>query len=358
MNKLNNIRPVFLLILLLLSACNLPFVSTPEQQQPQTADDTMAMVNTLAAKTVQALETKLAVSPVAPQTTGETPDQTRTSAPSSTPIPTNTVSSLASTFTSTPLPVVNPTAILATPVPCDRASFISDVSIPDNTNFGQGTNFTKTWRLKNVGSCTWSTSYAIVFDSGNALNGPVSVNLPNAVGPGQTIDMSVNLKAPSADGVYQGFWKMQNASGARFGLTASNKSFWVKITVGSGYVNTPIPGTTITPIVTGSCQVTLQSPNLYAEFPVGGDFDSRWTVKNVGSTTWSASSIDYKYVSGTQMYKKDASYDLKSDVASGSSIDIIVDSIAPSSVGTYSMTWALVQGSTTLCNMTVYIRVK
>src|SRR5512135_3467629 len=49
---------------------------------------------------------------------------------------------------------------------CDRAQFIADVTVPDGTRFSPGAAFTKTWRLKNVGTCTWSTSYTLVFSSG------------------------------------------------------------------------------------------------------------------------------------------------------------------------------------------------
>src|SRR5690606_11213812 len=63
-----------------------------------------------------------------------------------------------------------------TPV-CNLASFVSDVTIPDNTNINLNAGFIKTWRLRNVGSCTWTSSYQIVFDSGDQMGGPVSQQL-------------------------------------------------------------------------------------------------------------------------------------------------------------------------------------
>jgi len=60
------------------------------------------------------------------------------------------------------------------PAGCDRAQFISDVTVPDGTTFAPGAAFNKTWRLKNVGTCTWTTSYSLVFDSGEKMGGPDS----------------------------------------------------------------------------------------------------------------------------------------------------------------------------------------
>lgn len=46
---------------------------------------------------------------------------------------------------------------------CDLAQFVKDVTIPDGTLLSPVQTFYKTWRLKNVGTCTWS-GYSVVFD--------------------------------------------------------------------------------------------------------------------------------------------------------------------------------------------------
>ena len=121
----------------------------------------------------------------------------------------------------------------ATPIPCDKVSFVKDVTIPDNTTLTPGSAFTKTWRLKNDGSCTWSSGYKLVFDRGDALGGPQEVQLTTGtVAPGQTVDVSVNLTAPAQAGTYQGYWKLRNSSGVLFGWgDKANAAFWVKIKV-------------------------------------------------------------------------------------------------------------------------------
>lgn len=115
-----------------------------------------------------------------------------------------------------------------TPQPCNRASFVEDITVPDNTNFTVGKAFTKTWKLKNVGSCTWTSGYQLIFDSGDQMGGPASQQLTvGTVAPGQTIDVSVNLVAPAVPGTYKGNWKLKESGGAIFAL--STGPFWVQI---------------------------------------------------------------------------------------------------------------------------------
>ncbi len=118
---------------------------------------------------------------------------------------------------------------------CDWAQFVADVTIPDGTTFTGGTAFAKTWRLKNIGTCTWTTDYSIAFVDGTQMGSTSSVKLGSSVAPGNTIDVSVNLTAPSAAGTYRGNWRMKNAGGVLFGIGPyANGSYWVEIRVGSG----------------------------------------------------------------------------------------------------------------------------
>lgn len=118
---------------------------------------------------------------------------------------------------------------------CDWVQFISDVTVPDGTKYEPGATFKKTWRLKNIGTCTWTTSYSLVFDSGAQMGAPASINFPSSVAPGQTIDINVDMTAPNSPGHYIGYWKFKNASGVLFGIGANaNKSWWVEINVTGG----------------------------------------------------------------------------------------------------------------------------
>lgn len=134
---------------------------------------------------------------------------------------------LAPTATEEPTEVPTPTgpvvatvdlgAAAPTAAADDRAEFVADVTVPDGANYQPNERFTKTWRFKNTGVSTWSTAYALVFISGNLMSGPPSVPLPREVPPGEVVDISVDLIAPAEPGVYQGNWKLRNASGQIFG---------------------------------------------------------------------------------------------------------------------------------------------
>lgn len=149
--------------------------------------------------------------------------------PTSTPLP--------PTETATPLPPAPlPTFAFSSPTAstggsagaCDSSAFVSDVTIPDNTTIDAGKAFTKTWQLLNNGTCTWSTSYSLVFSGGDQMGGS-NTAIKVAVAAGSTANISVNLTAPTSNGTYKGTWRMQNASGQQFGDLP-----YVLIKVGNG----------------------------------------------------------------------------------------------------------------------------
>jgi hypothetical protein len=62
--------------------------------------------------------------------------------------------------------------------------------------------------------------------------------MPTNVGPGQTVDLAVNLTAPNQGGSYRGFWKLRNSSNVLFGIGASaDSNFYADIKV-TGYTVT------------------------------------------------------------------------------------------------------------------------
>jgi hypothetical protein len=127
---------------------------------------------------------------------------------------------------------------------CNWVRLVADVTVPDGSIFRPGEAFTKTWRLKNNGTCTWTTAYRLVFDSGALLGAPTSVALPRSVAPDQTIDLSLPMTAPATAGSQRGFWMLQDARGNRFGVgTLAASPFWVDIRV-VPITPTPTPGAT------------------------------------------------------------------------------------------------------------------
>ncbi len=133
------------------------------------------------------------------------------------------------------LPVPEPLAPGPPPTPActNKAAFISDVTIPDNTYVSPGESFVKTWRLRNIGTCTWTTEYALAFVDGHRMGGPASIPLRGPVAPGEVVDLSVALTAPAGFGTYEGKWQLRSADGDLFG-TGRNADgvFWMRIVVG------------------------------------------------------------------------------------------------------------------------------
>jgi hypothetical protein len=145
------------------------------------------------------------------------------------------------TASSTPTPPATSAPLSQTPVPvsrCDAIQFLNDVTYPDGSLVTHNSNFVKTWRIKNIGTCSWTPSYALVFTSGDLMGGPSAIALPRNVNPGETVDVSVTLNAPDKRGDYRGYWKLRNASGVLFGFgTQADTAFWVDIEVsGAEYV--------------------------------------------------------------------------------------------------------------------------
>lgn len=214
MMRITHLLSLILLAAVVLSACNLPGSNTTPTPGPEA-------IFTAAAQTVQAQLTRtvqLATSTPAVLIPTTTP----------TPAPSMEMPTLPAVggSTATAVPRVSPTPR------CDAAAFVSDVTVPDGTEFLPGATFRKTWRIRNTGTCTWSTAYSIVFEGGTAMNAAASYALPGTVAPGATVDISVDFTAPNTTGDYTSNWKLRNASGEKFGLgAAGNNPFWAKIKV-------------------------------------------------------------------------------------------------------------------------------
>lgn len=201
--------------LVVILACSGPFVAAT----PQPAA-TLNALYTAAAQTLEGMSTQAVATQFSP-----TPTLSFSTDPTATPIVFETY---------TPVPPLSPVPVSR----CDAAAFVSDVTYPDGSNVTLGSTFTKIWRLKNVGTCTWTTSYALVHVSGERFGAPTAISLPTNVPPGQTIDVAVNLTAPSQANRYRGDWQLRNASNVLFGIGENaNSNFYVVVNV-TGYVVT------------------------------------------------------------------------------------------------------------------------
>ena len=144
-------------------------------------------------------------------------------------------------------PTASPTLDPLTPSPTatsaascrDSAILVEDVTIPDNTSVPRGQKFTKTWKFQNMGRCAW-TGYTITFLSGDRMSSPDSAPIPDTEARA-TVDVSIDLVAPPNDGAFTGIFELRNTLGEVVPI-GTEKSFWVKIIVGSGAVSTSSSG--------------------------------------------------------------------------------------------------------------------
>lgn len=215
-----NVRPLLMVAILLIGmslACNAP-------ARNATADLSAIVAQT---QTALALEQTLtAISTLVPTTA--TPTSLPPSAPTASaeaPIP--------ATTESTPPPSPSATAPAATNPPnCTNQAYFEGETIPDDSVFQPNTTFEKTWTLRNIGTCTWTPDYSLVFVSGHQLGAANSLPIGVTVPPNGIFVARVTMMAPPAAGSYQGFWKLRTPAGQEFGLGKNaDVAFWVKITV-------------------------------------------------------------------------------------------------------------------------------
>lgn len=262
---------------MLLSACR---PSTPETPTATTMDANA--VFTAAAETAGAMMTEIAA-----QTPTPLP-----ATPTETPAP--PTATLAPTATQSP--AASPTSGLG--ATADNSEFTGE-TVPDGTDFAPGQTFVKTWKLKNNGTSTWTTAYSFVFIDGSQMGGQASLPLNSQVAPGQTVDLAVNLTAPSTAGTHTGYWKMKNATGQLFGTAV-----WVTIDVGGagtpgtptqtttpGQAGTPgSPSPTVSPTPGGSsvANVTLMvdNANFSGQCPHTFTFTGQFTLSQAATVTY------------------------------------------------------------------------
>jgi hypothetical protein len=211
-------------LLFTISACGLLAAPTTGNQ--------VDPIYTQAAQTVQAQLTQQAFSTLVAQLTQAASGTlaTATLAPGS---PTATATQVPPTATTQPPTATSvPPTPTATPIPCNLARFVSDVTVSDGTVFVPNAEFTKIWRLKNVGSCTWNSSYDLIFVDGHDMDADHVIPLPGNVRPGETVDLVVDMTAPSKEGRHRGYWMLRSPEGSVFGIgDEGEKAFWVEIRV-------------------------------------------------------------------------------------------------------------------------------
>lgn len=111
--------------------------------------------------------------------------------------------------------------------------FVEDLNIPDDSVFAPQTEFVKSWRLRNDGTCPWTSGYSLVQVGGDTVTEITSVPLPRFVAPGETIDLSITVIAPEVEGTYRSNWQLSDTNDNPFGVGGLiEETFWVQFDVG------------------------------------------------------------------------------------------------------------------------------
>ena len=237
---------VLVSFMLLISACG-----SPAQQD--------SAISTAVVQTVQAGAslTEIALLP--------------TSTPESTPI-----------MDATPMSVVTPTnaptlASAPSDLDCVKAELVGE-DPPDGKIFPPGEYFWKTWTLLNTGTCTWNTSYKLIFWSGEILGGLASYPLDDEVAPNEQKSISVYLKAPDTVGTFTGYWKLQSPWNTNFGVGPYDEPFYVSVVTSTDkrpdYGVTDISFNVVREPVTGCTRNVLYT--IYATISVSGPYEFKY----------------------------------------------------------------------------------
>jgi hypothetical protein len=221
--------------LLLLSACK---ASTPTSTPTIDLNPFRTEVaSTVLAQVTQTLALMPSATPIPSPTVTPVPSLTATLAASSTPAQPTTTSAGPQATSASETP--------GTPTD-DLAEWVSQ-SVADGTVFTPGEAFTMTWRLKNVGTSTWTPAYLFRFYSGNAFGAPQEILLGQEVPPGETVDISISMKAPTTLGDYRSDWVMSNELRSNF-----KQPVFIEITVARPATVTPTTTATATATATAS----------------------------------------------------------------------------------------------------------
>lgn len=260
-----------------------------------------------------------------------------------------------------------------------QAEFVTDVTYPDGSFVNPGQTFVKTWRLRNVGTSVWGSGTALVFISGSQMASQNLIPLPYTVAPGQTVDISVDMRAPAANQNASSQWMLQAPNGTRFGVGCySNTSIWVNVTTAynGGYYpgncycsgtpgcycsgNNVISNTGSRAGKNPYCNNKLREvkdvtiPD-YTVMTPGSAFRKTWRMKNGGTCEWDANYMLVKaggddlggseyvrinsanIIYGTQYTGKRAA----GKVYPGDILEISIDLQAPTTPGTYQTYYKL-----------------
>lgn len=207
----------------------------------------------------------------------------------------------------------------------DNYRFVTDVTIPDNSVLQVGHQMRKVWRVRNTGMTTWGDGYTLrhVRNANYATDGVTEIPLPPAQ-PGQTVDVGLDITAPSAPGEHKTSWRPFNSQGRPFGFEL--------------FALIRVPAPRIASKRSNARLKAHASVENGAKFRVGDTFIKQWTLTNTGDSTW-GQGFTLAFVDGDQMEGPE-SVSVRA-TEPGQAVTIGVPLTAPSVPGGYSARWRM-----------------
>jgi hypothetical protein len=304
---------------LLLGACS-SATPTPEPTVDVNAIYTQAAA-TIAAELTQTEQAKPTATPIPPT---ETPEPTATLQPIDFSPPTEapTIAAVA-TQAGFPTPTTDASAAFG----CHNATLLADVTVPYGANYKPGDKFTKTWRIRNTGSCDWNRGFLLTFIGGDSF-GAANKTIDQKIPAGGIMEISIAMTAPNLPGTNSSYWQLATDTGKPFGSLLG-----VTITLPAA------AQTTTTPTGCLNAALVSQSPASGAEIKQGDDFTATWVLQNTGSCEWNS---DFKITFvGGNVLGSDSTKLRKGRINPGANVEISLQMTAPSGVGQVVSSWQL-----------------
>jgi hypothetical protein len=245
---------LFLLLAMVLSACQLG--GSGDETPPVSESD---LVLTEAAKIADEsmTETAAAIPPSPtplPVTDTATPTLEPVTNPTEDSIPTNaselTQGPVITSSGASPTPLISqatPTRGQQAPsgdLSCYKASFESEGPPFDGDEWAGGKTFTKTWRIKNIGTCTWTSEVYLKWITTTVIENGVEVEevaqlfgqlsaipiIVEDVPPGGHLDIAIEFEVPNVTKIttFKVYWMLGSPAGV-FGINGGSIWFIIRV---------------------------------------------------------------------------------------------------------------------------------
>lgn len=163
----------------------------------------------------------------APSLLRPAPTLTPTSSPTDTPEPTSTLTATPSatpeptqTATSTLPPLLLPFPVVPAVQPSRTAAPSHDLdcdvltqSVRNGTAFGPSESFSVGWRISNTGTAGWEPANVVFsYLGGTKMQQTEVVHLPAIISPGDTVILTVDMRAPNKSSEYTTVWGLRRGT--------------------------------------------------------------------------------------------------------------------------------------------------